>query len=79
MKTLTPGEQSVNARKTGFSQDGLVSRVEWGKLVASAAKEGRNLPVLDTLLEATAVHFGLTVVTRNDADFLNPTFNPWDS
>jgi predicted nucleic acid-binding protein len=53
--------------------------VEWGRLVASAAKGGRNLPVLDSLLEATAVHLGLTVVTRNAADFLNPTFNPWDS
>ena len=51
--------------------------VEWGKLVASAARQGRNLSVLDSQIEATAVHFGLTVVTRNAADFLNPTFNPW--
>lgn len=53
--------------------------VEWGRLVASAARQGRNLSVLDSLIEATAVHFGLTVVTHNATDFLNTTFNPWES
>lgn len=51
--------------------------VEWGRLVATAAKQGRNLSVLDSQIEATAIHFGLTVVTRNNADFLHPVFNPW--
>ena len=50
---------------------------EWGRLVAQARKEGRNLSVLDSQIEATAIHFGLTVVTRNGADFFHPVHNPW--
>jgi toxin FitB len=52
--------------------------VEWGRLVAQARREGRNVAVLDSQIEATAVHFGLTVVTRNSRDFLHPVFNPWE-
>jgi toxin FitB len=51
--------------------------VEWGRLVAAAKKRGRNLSVLDSQIEATAVHFGLLVVTRNEKDFFHPIFNPW--
>ena len=51
--------------------------VEWGRLVAMAARQGRKLSVLDSQIEATAIHFGLTVVTRNSADFLHPVVNPW--
>jgi predicted nucleic acid-binding protein len=51
--------------------------VEWGRLVVEARRQGRNLVVLDSQIEATAVHFGLTVVTRNSRDFLYPVFNPW--
>ncbi len=53
--------------------------VEWGRLVAQAQNRGRPLSVLDSQIEATAIHFGLTVVTRNHTDFLHPVFNPWDS
>jgi len=51
---------------------------EWGRLVAAARKNGRNLSVLDSQIEATALHFGLTVVTRNQGDFFHPVFNPWE-
>lgn len=51
--------------------------VEWGRLVGGAHKQGRKLSVLDSQIEATAIHFGLTVVTRNSADFFHPVFNPW--
>jgi predicted nucleic acid-binding protein len=51
--------------------------VEWGRLVAEAQKKGRNLSILDSQIEATAVHFGLIVVTRNEKDFLHPVLNPW--
>ena len=50
--------------------------VEWGRLVAWAQEQGRNLSVLDSQMEGSAVHFGLTVVTRNRADFLHAVFNP---
>jgi predicted nucleic acid-binding protein len=52
--------------------------VEWGRLVARAQAQGRNLSVLDSQIEAIAVHFGLTVVTWNRADFFHPVFNPWE-
>jgi len=52
--------------------------VEWGRLVARARGQGRNLSVLDSQIEAVAVHFGLTVVTRNRADFFHAVFNPWE-
>ncbi len=51
--------------------------VEWARLVAEAQKRGRNLSVLDSQIEATAIHFGLTAVTRNEPDFYYPVFNPW--
>jgi predicted nucleic acid-binding protein len=51
--------------------------VEWGRLVGAAKKRGRNLSVLDSQIEATAIHFGLMVVTRNEKDFFHPVFNPW--
>ena len=37
----------------------------WGKLMAR-----RSLPVIDGLIAATAVEYGLTVATRNIADYL---------
>jgi hypothetical protein len=49
----------------------------WGRLVAEAA---RPLPAIDSLLAATALTHGLTLVTRNLRDFqpLNlPVLNPW--
>jgi predicted nucleic acid-binding protein len=52
---------------------------EWGRLVARAREQGHNLAVLDSEIEATAIHFGLTVVSRNTKDFCYPTFNPWAS
>lgn len=52
--------------------------MEWGRLVAEARKQGRILSVLDSQIEATAIHFGLTVVTRNGGDFYLPVFNPWE-
>jgi predicted nucleic acid-binding protein len=52
--------------------------IEWGRLIAQAKRAGRNLPVIDSQIEGTAIHFGLMVVTRNAKDFFHPTFNPWD-
>ena len=42
--------------------DAAVARI-WGELSA-----GRNLPVIDTLIAATAIAGGLTLVTRNTRD-----------
>jgi hypothetical protein len=51
--------------------------IEWGRLAARARQQGKILAVLDSQIEATAIHFGLTVVTRNEKDFFHPVFNPW--
>lgn len=49
----------------------------WGRMVAAA---GRPLPVVDSLLAATALTHDLVLVTRNTKDFLGlpvQLFNPW--
>jgi hypothetical protein len=49
----------------------------WGRLVAQA---GRPLPAIDSLLAATALTHGLTLMTRNLGDFQHPDLpllDPW--
>lgn len=49
----------------------------WGKLCAEVR---RPIPAIDSLLAATALVHGLTLVTRNLADFNLPSLriiNPW--
>jgi predicted nucleic acid-binding protein len=71
-------------RKAGLQSwlTGLCSRMEgrilsfnasvahiWGQMVARCDKKGVTLPTADSQLAATAQRHGLTVVTRNVADF----------
>ena len=52
----------------------------WAVLMADGLKSGRPLPLVDSLIAATALCHGLTVVTRNTRDFGHAsvkTFNPW--
>ncbi|MBZ5617710.1 MAG: type II toxin-antitoxin system VapC family toxin [Acidobacteriia bacterium] len=54
----------------------------WASLVAKAARAGRLLPTVDSLIAATALAHDLTVVTRNVRDFdgIGPAIlNPWES
>lgn len=54
----------------------------WGLLAAQARRKGATLPVIDGLLAATALHYNLTVVSRNAADFAStqtPVLNPWEA
>ncbi len=49
----------------------------WGRLLAQA---GRPVPAIDSLLAATALVHGLTLVTRNRRDFQHPeltVLDPW--
>jgi predicted nucleic acid-binding protein len=41
----------------------------WGRIKAVAETAGKPLSVIDSLIAATALVHGLTVVTRNEADF----------
>lgn len=52
----------------------------WGQLKAKWDKAGIQVPSLDSQIAATAHRYGLTVVTRNTADFTGAgikVLNPW--
>jgi predicted nucleic acid-binding protein len=52
----------------------------WGRWQAQAEVRAHPLPTLDSLLAATALVHGLTVVTRNGTDFPArevEVFDPW--
>jgi predicted nucleic acid-binding protein len=60
--------------------DGGVQRIEclawdadtgmrWAELLASLRRQGRAMPIKDSLIAATALTHGLTVATRNRSDF----------
>jgi len=53
----------------------------WGTLTGESENRGRPLPVIDSLIAATALIHGFAVVTRNVEDFERcgaTCFNPWD-
>ena len=52
----------------------------WGQIEALAKRQRVTLPTIDAQLAATALHHGLTFVTRNTTDVRLtgvPLFNPW--
>jgi toxin FitB len=54
----------------------------WGRLTGTAAARKSPLPVIDGLLAATAVHYDLTLVTRDTKHLSNTGvayFNPWEA
>ena len=52
--------------------------IEWGRLSAEAKKRNRRLSLEDSLIEATALNYRLTVATRNVKDFFRvATADPW--
>lgn len=54
----------------------------WGRITANASMAKSQLPAIDGLLAATALHHNLTLVTRNTEDVSAagvPAFNPWSA
>lgn len=52
----------------------------WGTLRAASRRSGNTLSPIDGLIAATGIRHGLTVVTRNEADFRSTgatLVNPW--
>jgi len=43
--------------------------LRWARLVAQLQRRGQSLPLLDSMIAASALHHDLTVVTRNTRDF----------
>lgn len=63
-----------------LSIDEPVARL-WGGISAKSQRAGTPRPPVDTLLAATAMQHGLTLATRNTADFEGTgvvIINPWE-
>jgi len=53
--------------------------LRWAELLAALRGSGRSMPVKDSMIAATALVHGLTIATRNVADFAKagvPVVNP---
>jgi toxin FitB len=64
-------------RVLGITEDIML---KWRLLVEEGRKGGHTYAQPDLLIAATALHHGLTVVSRDTADFERtsvPVFNPW--
>jgi predicted nucleic acid-binding protein len=59
--------------------DRAVAR-QWANLTGTWQRKGKTLPVLDSMIEATAIRWSLTIVTPNTIDFVEArTLDPWKS
>ena len=45
--------------------------LKWAELLARLRTTGKAMPIKDSLIAATAAVHGLTIVTRNRADFIH--------
>lgn len=59
--------------------DGVMTT--WARMILASGRRPGQVPCMDALLAATALHHDLTLVTRNVGDFQGfgvRVFNPWD-
>ncbi len=68
--------EAIEGRILSF--DVAVAR-RWAVLTSAAQRKGKTLSLPDSMIEATALHWDLKLVTRNTSDFVEvPTLNPWE-
>jgi hypothetical protein len=56
--------------------------LKWRLLVEEGRKTGHTFSQPDLIIAATAIHHGLTLVTRDRSDYDKagvPVLNPWDA
>lgn len=56
--------------------------LRWGSLCGESERRGTPLPILDSLIAATALEHGMRVATRNVEDFARcgaGVVNPWNT
>ncbi|MDR0597785.1 MAG: type II toxin-antitoxin system VapC family toxin [Treponema sp.] len=90
VERLPPGEKKIrfayflNVQIPEWFEDRIIPvdrevMREWGRI---CARIGRTLPLLDSLIAATALARGFTVATRNTRDFADIEgillLNPWE-
>jgi hypothetical protein len=71
---------SSDSRGVSFLDLDLETALIWGKLQGETELKGGKLPVMDSLIAATAIAHGLVVVTRNVKDIERcraRVYNPW--
>lgn len=54
---------------------------QWSKLVADKESVGESMPAIDSLIVASAIEYGLSIITRNTKDMQNaviPIINPYE-
>jgi predicted nucleic acid-binding protein len=79
LRAFIEGEIIERFRPRILTPDERVWR-RWGALSGTSERSGVPLPVLDSLLAAQAQVHGLTIVSRNEADFARcdvALLNPW--
>ncbi|HTG31303.1 MAG TPA: type II toxin-antitoxin system VapC family toxin [Thermoanaerobaculia bacterium] len=60
---------------------GVGEMLTWGTLMGEVEAKGKPMPLIDSLIAATAVHHDLVVVTRDEDDFAASgvrLLNPWN-
>lgn len=59
---------------------GIGEMLTWGTLIGRVEAKGEPMPLIDSLIAATALHHDLVVVTRDEDDFAPSgvkLVNPW--
>jgi predicted nucleic acid-binding protein len=78
---LVDVDPAAHIRRKDIAGDGDIF-LKWRLLMEDGRKTGHTYSHPDLLLAATALHHGLTVVTRDRSDFDKarvPVLNPWET